>query len=102
MRTDVFDLQAGRDPPPPAAVVCENVLRLRWIFFDDRGEAQDEWDSDSEDGYYATPRAVELTIEVGEQDAGRAVELTIEVGEQDAGRIYRTRIAPVMVREARR
>ena len=42
MRTDVFDLQAGRDPPPPAAVVCENVLRLRWIFFDDRGEAHDE------------------------------------------------------------
>ena len=87
MRTDVFDLQADPDLPVPAAVVCENVLRLRWTFVDDQGDTHDEWDSDDDKWHWATPRAVELMIEVGQEDAGR---------------VYRIRVAPAVVREARR
>jgi hypothetical protein len=87
MRTDVFDLQAGPDPPATAAVICENVLSLRWTLVDDQGQAHDEWDSDDDRWRHATPRAVALTIEVGPETAGR---------------VYHARVAPVMVREGQR
>jgi len=87
MRTDVPDLQAGLDPPPPAAVVCEKVLRLDWAFVDEEGEIHDEWDSDDEQWGYATPKAVALTIEIGEEEHGQT---------------YHALFALAMAREARR
>lgn len=87
MRTDVFDLQAGWDPPPPAAVICENVLRLEWSFIDDQGEVHDEWDSDEEQWKFATPRAVQLAIEIGEEGNSRT---------------YHARFVLATAREARR
>jgi type II secretion system protein J len=87
MRTDAPDLRAGLDPPPTPAVVCENVRRLRLRFIDEKGEAHDQWDSDDSQWYYATPRAVEILLEIE--------------GESPAQGYY-TRIAPVMKRAARR
>jgi hypothetical protein len=87
MRTDIHDLQAGLDPPPPAAVICENVRRLRWAFVDEEGEIHDEWDSDDEQWGYATPKAVALMMEIGEEGHSRT---------------YHARFALATAREARR
>jgi hypothetical protein len=52
-------------------VVCEKVLQLHWAFVDEDGEIHDEWDSDDEQWGYATPKAVALTIEIGEEGHSR-------------------------------
>ena len=87
MRTDAPDLRAGFDPPSTPAVVCENVRRLRLRFIDEEGEAHDQWDSDDRQWYYATPRAVEILLEIEGDSPAQG---------------YYTRIAPVMKRAARR
>ena len=87
MRTDAPDLRAGFDPPPTPAVVCENVRRLWLRFIDEKGEAHDQWDSDDSQWYYATPRAVEILLEIEGDSPAQG---------------YYTRIAPVMKRAARR
>jgi type II secretion system protein J len=64
MRTDVPDLRADFDPPPAPAMVCQRVKALRFSFFDHEDAVHDQWDSDDRRWHYATPRAVEIRLEV--------------------------------------
>ncbi len=47
-------------------VLCDNLLGLEFGYLDAEGEMSDRWDSDTEDNAYATPRAVEIRLTMGE------------------------------------
>jgi general secretion pathway protein J len=54
--------EEGRDP-----VLCENLKSLVITYFDTEGTVHDTWDSESKDTDYATPRAINIVLEVGEE-----------------------------------
>ena len=55
--------QAG-DP-----VLCEKLKSLVFTYFDKEGAEYDTWDSESESTDYATPKAINIFLEVGEEDS---------------------------------
>ncbi len=55
--------QAG-DP-----VLCEKLKSLVFTYFDHEGETHDTWDSESKEIDYATPKSINIRMEVGEEDA---------------------------------
>jgi len=52
--------EKGTDP-----VLCENLKSLKFTYYDVEGNDHDDWDSDSDDFKYATPRAVGIQLELG-------------------------------------
>lgn len=55
--------QEGADDP----VLCEKVKSLVFTYYNDEGESYDTWDSESEDVAYATPKSIQIQLEVGEE-----------------------------------
>ena len=55
--------QAG-DP-----VLCERVKSLVFTYYDNEGTAHDTWDSESKDASYATPKAINIRLEVGAEES---------------------------------
>jgi len=55
--------QAG-DP-----VLCEKLKSLVFTYFDKEGTAYDTWNSESESTAYATPKAINIMLEVGEEES---------------------------------
>jgi len=55
--------QAG-DP-----VLCEKLKSLVFTYFDKEGTEYDTWDSESESTAYATPKAINILLEVGEEES---------------------------------
>jgi general secretion pathway protein J len=55
--------QAG-DP-----VLCEKLKTLVFTYYDNEGTAYDTWDSESKDVAYATPKAINILLEVGEEES---------------------------------
>ncbi len=47
-------------------VLCDNLLDLEFGYLDAEGEMTDRWDSELDDNAYATPRAVEVRLTVGD------------------------------------
>ena len=66
------------EPDPNDPVVCEQLLAFELKYIDHEGTEHEDWDSDSKDAEYNTPRAI-------------AVKLTL--GTQEATMIFTTRIA---------
>ncbi len=56
--------KTGYDP-----VLCENVKSLKFNYIDQDGEAHETWDSESDIVEYATPTAVGITLEIGDDAA---------------------------------
>ena len=54
-----FEPQAG-DP-----VLCEHIKMLTFGFIDAEGKEHEEWNSESDDFDYATPRAIVVHLEIG-------------------------------------
>lgn len=52
---------------PVDPIICENVKAFKLRFADDADSLHDRWDSDSEDFQYATPKAIEVYLEIGDQ-----------------------------------
>ena len=48
-------------------VLCERVKSLAFTYYDDEGSDYEIWDSDSEEFNYATPTAVEIRLEIGDE-----------------------------------
>jgi general secretion pathway protein J len=77
-RSDILDPAAEtpekiiKDP-----ILCEKVLVFAMTFLNWDGEAQETWDSDSEDFDYATPRAVHIRIVTGTADIPHPFETTV-------------------------
>lgn len=54
--------EKGTDP-----ILCENLKSLKFTYYDAQGVDTDRWDSDSDDVQYATPRAVGIALEIGDE-----------------------------------
>ena len=50
-------------------VLCENVKSLVFKYYDQEGSEYDVWDSDSADVDYSTPRAIKITLEIGDDSS---------------------------------
>ena len=58
-------------------VLCEHVKQLGFTFFDESGEAYDNWDSDSPDFKYAGPAAIGVVLEIGDAHSSTRFETRI-------------------------
>lgn len=50
-------------------VLCEKLKTLVFTYYDNEGMAYDTWDSESKDVAYATPKAINILLEVGEEES---------------------------------
>ena len=48
-------------------VLCERVKSLAFTYYDPEGSDYESWDSDSENFNYATPTAIEIKLEIGDE-----------------------------------
>jgi general secretion pathway protein J len=60
-------------------VLCEQVQSLEMILLDAEGEERDSWDSEATDEERATPRAVAVTLELGDENVSLFFETVIEI-----------------------
>lgn len=69
--------EKGGDP-----VLCNNLKSLVFKYFDADGSEFDEWDSDSDEYGYATPAAVNIQLEIGNEttsyDFGTTINLAVQ------------------------
>jgi general secretion pathway protein J len=54
--------ESGDDP-----VLCETLKSLKFRYYDAAGEIHDHWDSDASEFDNATPRAIEIQLEIGDE-----------------------------------
>jgi general secretion pathway protein J len=52
-------------------VLCENVKAFQFTFYDDSGVEHETWNSESADFKYATPVAIGVELEVGDEHTSR-------------------------------
>ena len=55
-----------RDSDP---VLCQNVKSLRFTYYDDEEIEHAQWDSESNELKYATPKAVKILLEIGKEES---------------------------------
>jgi general secretion pathway protein J len=66
------DLLYPYTPPEEQAgdpVLCEELKSLVFTYYDIEGTAYDTWDSESESTAYATPKAINILLEVGDEES---------------------------------
>lgn len=68
-------------------ILCEKVKSIQFKYHDSAGEARDHWDSDSTDVDNATPRAIEIQLEIGDERG------SVSLGTLIALPVYRDKIA---------
>ena len=52
-------------------VLCEKIKSLVFKYYDKEGTDYDNWDSESPDFKYATPQAISITLEIGDEDSSQ-------------------------------
>jgi len=50
-------------------IICKNIQGFTVTCFNDAGEDSEEWDSESSEYEYATPRSVQILLQIGEEDS---------------------------------
>jgi len=50
-------------------VVCEHLKSLMFTYYDTDGELYESWESESEDQGYATPKAIQVKLEIGRTES---------------------------------
>ena len=60
-------------------VVCEHLKSLVFTYLDAEGEFYESWDSESEDQRYATPKAIQVELEIGRTESESLVFNTMLV-----------------------
>ena len=60
-------------------VLCENLLALNILYYDDEGNEHENWDSDSEEFGYATQRAIKIQIKAGDENDPVFLETMISI-----------------------
>ena len=65
-RQDVLSTVDADELPEPQndPIICQNVRALQLEYIDAEGESSEDWDSESADFNYATPRAVRIRLEL--------------------------------------
>ena len=64
----------GGDP-----VLCNNLKSLAFKYFDADGDEFEEWDSDSDEYGYATPAAVNIQLEIGNETTSYDFETSVRL-----------------------
>ncbi|WP_207680262.1 PulJ/GspJ family protein [Desulfonema magnum] len=60
-------------------VLCENIKSLEIKYYDDEETEHDHWDSESQEFKYATPRAVRIKLEFGDDSASLLFETMVSL-----------------------
>ncbi|MBW1820936.1 MAG: prepilin-type N-terminal cleavage/methylation domain-containing protein [Deltaproteobacteria bacterium] len=60
-------------------VLCENVKSLVFKYYDEEGSEYDTWDSDSTDVDYSTPKAIKITLEIGDDSSFLPFETMVKL-----------------------
>ena len=68
-----FEERAG-DP-----VLCQDVKSLAFKYYDAEGEESEVWDSDSQEYDHATPAAIGIQLEIGNETGSYAFETTVRL-----------------------
>jgi len=66
--------EKGGDP-----VLCNNLKSLAFKYFDADGSEFDEWNSDSEERGYATPAAISIQLEIGNETASYDFQTSVRL-----------------------
>ena len=68
------DMEApGNDP-----ILIENLKSLKFLYYDQEGTEHETWDSESREFNYATPAAVKIKVEVGDDTVSFSFETMVE------------------------
>ena len=60
------------DPP-----LCEAIRSLSFTYYDEEGAEYDNWDSESPDFKYATPRAIGIALEIGDDSISQGYDTKV-------------------------
>lgn len=60
-------------------ILCENLQSFEVIYYDEENGDETTWDSDSKHYDYATPRAIELRLSMGDQEAPMAFKTRVRL-----------------------
>lgn len=66
--------EKGTDP-----TLCEHVKSLAFTFFDDEGSENDSWDSESDAFAYATPGAIGVELEIGDETRSHTFKTLVKL-----------------------
>ena len=66
--------EKGADP-----TLCEHVKSLAFTFFDNEGSENDSWDSESDSFDYATPRAIGIELEIGDETRSHSFKTLVKL-----------------------
>lgn len=76
-RSDMLPPYAEVDGNVADPILCEAVKTFELAFLDENGDEHDAWDSESKDYKYATPRAVKIKLETGDDSVSIFLETMI-------------------------
>ena len=60
-------------------IMCEHLRRFELVYYDAKGREYEEWDSESDDTQFGTPRAIGIKLEVGSEELSYAFQSRIAV-----------------------
>ena len=60
-------------------VLCQDVKSLAFKYYNAEGEVSEEWDSDADQNSYATPTAVGIQLEIGNESKSYTFETTVRL-----------------------
>ena len=66
--------EKGGDP-----VLCQHVKSLAFKYYDAEGQESEEWDSDTDDYNHATPTAIGIQLEIGNESNSYTFETTVRL-----------------------
>jgi general secretion pathway protein J len=72
-------------------ILCENVKSLTLTYFDENGDKQEDWDSESSEVEYATPNAIGIKLEIGDEG---------DEGDESGSFLFETMVTIPVFREA--
>ncbi len=84
-RSDILDFDLFEQEEIVDPMLCPNVKKIAFTFFDEKGEAREEWNSESEESAFATPRAVEVVLSI-------ALDDDPETADEGEGMVFTTRV----------
>ena len=88
-RSDRLFFDEPFEPQPGDPILCENVKHLTFRFVDYEGEDHDNWDSETDDFDYATPRGITIKLEIGTPSSTFTYETRINLP------VYREKVGKI-------
>lgn len=58
-------------------IMCEQLLKFDLLYFDAEGQEHEDWDSESDDIEFSTPRAIEISLTLGTEEFSYAFKSRI-------------------------